>query len=49
MIAPAQAAHLGKNTLAEVRDATGHANIAITSIYTHIAIEDDGKVGHLFV
>ena len=35
-------------TLAEVRDAAGHANIATTSLYVHVAGDDDGKVGNLF-
>jgi len=39
----------GGRTLAEVRDAAGHANIATTSIYTHITADDDGMVGNLFV
>lgn len=34
-------------TLAEVRDAVGHANISITSAYLHVAVEGDG-VGRLF-
>ena len=34
-------------TLAEVRDAAGHANIATTSIYAHTT-DDDGKVGNIF-
>ena len=38
----------GGRTLAEVRDAAGHANIATTSIYTHISTDDDGRVGDLF-
>jgi integrase len=38
----------GGRSLAEVRDAAGHRNIATTSIYTHIAVEDDGLVGDLF-
>jgi integrase/recombinase XerD len=37
----------GGRTLAEVRDAVGHANISITSAYLHVAVEDDG-VGKLF-
>ena len=37
----------GGRTLAEVRDAAGHANISITSTYLHVAVEDDG-VGELF-
>jgi len=35
----------GGRTLAEVRDAAGHASVATTSIYTHLAVEDDGAVG----
>jgi integrase/recombinase XerD len=35
-------------TLAEVRDAAGHANIATTGIYAHVAVDDDGKVGDIF-
>ncbi len=35
-------------TLAEVRDAAGHSNIATTSIYLHVATDDDGKIGNLF-
>lgn len=37
----------GKRTLAEVRDAAGHANVSITSAYLHIAVED-AEVGELF-
>lgn len=37
----------GGRSLAEVRDAAGHANIATTSIYTH-CVPDDGTVGNLF-
>jgi integrase len=37
----------GHRTLAEVRDAAGHANVSITSAYLHIAVEDDA-VGELF-
>jgi len=37
----------GGRTLAEVRDAAGHANVSITSTYLHVAVEDDG-VGTLF-
>ena len=32
-------------TLAEVRDAAGHSNIATTNIYLHIVTDDDGEVG----
>ncbi len=35
-------------TLAEVRDAAGHANIATTSGYLHIAVDDNGTIGHIF-
>jgi integrase len=38
----------GGRTLAEVRDAAGHSNVSITSIYLHVAVEDDLAVGHLF-
>ena len=38
----------GGRSLAEVRDAAGHSNIATTSVYTHVASEDDGQVGDLF-
>ena len=31
-----------------VRDAAGHSSISITSVYTHVAIDDDGRVGDLF-
>ena len=37
----------GHRTLAEVRDAAGHANVSITSAYLHVAVEDDA-VGELF-
>jgi integrase len=37
----------GGRTLAEVRDAAGHANVSITSTYLHVAVEDEG-VGNLF-
>jgi hypothetical protein len=30
----------GGRTLAEVRDAAGHANVSITSAYLHVAVED---------
>jgi integrase len=35
-------------TLAEVRDAVGHANVTVTSGYLHVAVEDDELVGQLF-
>jgi len=31
----------GDRTLAEVRDAAGHANVSITSAYLHVAVEDN--------
>lgn len=30
-------------TVAEVRDATGHASVSATSVYTHAAVENDAK------
>lgn len=30
----------GGRTLAEVRDAAGHANVSIASTYLHVAVED---------
>jgi integrase/recombinase XerD len=38
----------GGRSLAEVRDAAGHANVSITSGYLHVAVEEDGGVGNLF-
>jgi integrase len=32
----------GGRTLAEVRDAAGHSNVSITSIYLHVAVEEEG-------
>jgi integrase/recombinase XerD len=37
----------GGRSLAEARDAAGHANVSITSAYLHIAVDDD-TVGELF-
>ena len=37
----------GGRTLAEVRDAAGHANVSVTSGYLHVAVEAD-LVGQLF-
>jgi len=37
----------GGRTLAEVRDAAGHANVTVTSGYLHVAVEDV-EVGSLF-
>ena len=38
----------GDRKLAEVRDAAGHANVSITSIYLHVLVDDDETVGNLF-
>ena len=38
----------GGRTLAEVRDAAGHANVSVTSGYLHVAVEDEAGVGNLF-
>jgi integrase len=38
----------GHRTLAEVRDAAGHANVSITSGYLHAAVDDEAVVGNLF-
>jgi integrase len=37
----------GGRTLAEVRDSAGHSNVSITSIYLHVAVEEEG-MGNLF-
>ena len=38
----------GGPSLAEVRNAAGHANVAITSGYLHVAVDEDAAVGDLF-
>jgi integrase len=38
----------GGRTLAEVRSAAGHASLLTTSVYLHVAVDDDGEVGKLF-
>jgi integrase len=38
----------GGRTLAEVRDAAGHANVSTTSIYLHVVHDDGDGVGSLF-
>jgi integrase/recombinase XerD len=38
----------GGRTLAEVRAAAGHVNLLTTSVYLHVAVDDDGEVGSLF-
>ena len=35
-------------TPAEVMEAAGHASLGTTSIYTHVAVEDDGTPGNMF-
>jgi integrase len=37
----------GGRSLAEVRDAPGHAKVAITSNYLHVAVDEDAAVGDL--
>ncbi len=37
----------GGRTLAEVRDAAGHANVLTTSAYLHVTVDDDAP-GDLF-
>jgi hypothetical protein len=37
----------GGRTLAEVRAAAGHSNVAIRSGYLHVVVEKDGGVGEL--
>ena len=34
--------------LGEVRAAAGHANVAVTSIYLHVVVDDEELVGNLF-
>jgi hypothetical protein len=38
----------GGRTLAEVKAAAGHSSLMTMSVYLHVAVEDDGKVGNLF-
>jgi integrase len=38
----------GERTLAEVRAAAGHSNVAVTSAYLHIIVDDTEPVGNLF-
>ena len=38
----------GGRTIAEVRDAAGHANISTTSIYLHVTCDDSDAPGDLF-
>ena len=38
----------GGRTLAEVRDAAGHANVTVTSGYLHARVDDDESLGRQF-
>jgi integrase/recombinase XerD len=38
----------GGRTLAEVRSAAGHANVAVTSAYLHVVVDDEETIGNLF-
>ena len=38
----------GGRTLAEVRDAAGHSNVAVTSVYLHVVVQDDELPTKLF-
>jgi hypothetical protein len=38
----------GGRSLAEVRAAAGHANVAVTSAYVHIVVDEEEAVGELF-
>ena len=38
----------GGRTLAEVRAAAGHVSLLTTSVYLHVAVDDDGEIGTLF-
>jgi integrase/recombinase XerD len=38
----------GGRTLAEVRVAAGHTDVAVTSVYLHVAVDDDAEMGDLF-
>jgi hypothetical protein len=39
---------VGGRSLAEVRAAAGHSNVAVTSAYLHIVVDDSEPVGKLF-
>jgi len=39
----------GGRTLAEVRAAAGHASLLTTSVYLHVAVDDEGQLGNLFL
>ncbi len=38
----------GGRTLAKVRAAAGHSNVAVTSAYLHLVVDDQERVGSLF-
>ena len=38
----------GGRSPAEVRDAAGHSSLLTTSVYLHVAVDDDGELGQLF-
>jgi integrase/recombinase XerD len=38
----------GGRMLAEVRSAAGHANVAVTSAYLHVVVDDEEVIGNLF-
>jgi integrase len=38
----------GGRSLAEVRAAAGHSNVAITSVYLHVVVDETDGVGDLF-
>jgi integrase/recombinase XerD len=38
----------GGRSLAEVRAAAGHSNVAVTSVYLHVVVDDEEVVGNLF-
>jgi len=38
----------GGRSLAEVRSAAGHSNVAVTSIYLHVVVDEEEPVGNLF-
>jgi integrase/recombinase XerD len=38
----------GGRSLAEVRAAAGHSNVAVTSAYLHVVVDDEEPDGHLF-
>ena len=38
----------GGKSLAEVRQAAGHTTIAVTAVYVHCCVDDDGQIGSLF-